>query len=44
LDFLKTHRSNFEAAGSVWRGLAAAVPCNQIELPGWLREDGFAPN
>ena len=44
LDFLKVHRGNFEAAGFVWRGDEAAVPSNQIELPGWLREDGSAPD
>ena len=44
LDFLKTHRKNFEAAGFVWRGDEAARPSNQIELPAWLRDDGSAPN
>ena len=44
MDFLKAHRSNFEAAESVWRGDEAAVLSNQIELPGGLREDGGSPH
>ncbi|MCX6872465.1 MAG: extracellular solute-binding protein [Verrucomicrobia bacterium] len=44
LDFLKTRRQNFEAAGFVWRGDEAARRSAEIEIPAWLRDDGSAPN
>lgn len=37
LNYLRTHRESFEAAGFVWRGEEKAVPSAEIEVPEWLK-------
>lgn len=38
LDFLKTHRSDFENVGFLWRANDKPLKSSEIQLPEWLKE------